>query len=210
MFLKTLRNAFFTGLIILFPLGVTLLFAQFLVKKIGAPLSNIFFFYVDVSVRAFPWVHILLDIISTLLVICIITILGFISRYFFGRMLLAAAEKVVTAVPFIRQVYMTTKQVINTFAEQKKAMFQRCVLVEFPRAGVYSFGFVTSVNKSEIHTKIAESTINVFIPTTPNPTSGFLIFIPKEQAIELSMSIADGMKLVISGGTLVPSEMKPR
>lgn len=205
MFLKTLRNAFFTGLIILFPLGITLLFTQFLVEKVGAPLSNIFFFYVDVSVRALPLVHILLDVISTLLVICLITILGFVSRYFFGKMLLAATERVVTTVPFIRQIYTTTKQVINTFAEQKKAMFQRCVLVEFPRAGIYSFGFVTSVSKSEIHSKVAESAISVFIPTTPNPTSGFLIFVQKEQTIELSMSIADGMKLVISGGTLVPS-----
>ena len=86
----------------------------------------------------------------------------------------------------------------------RKTMFQRVVLVEFPRPGVYSVGFVTSETGGEAQVKTKEQVVNVFVPTTPNPTSGFLVLVPREQLTELEMSVAEGMKLVISGGAVVP------
>ena len=96
------------------------------------------------------------------------------------------------------------KDVSQTILSGKKTMFQRVVLVEFPRPGIYSFGFVTGETKGEAQEKIRETVINVFVPTTPNPTSGFLLLVPREQLIELDMTVAEGLKMVISGGTVVP------
>src|ERR1022692_778229 len=94
--------------------------------------------------------------------------------------------------------------ILITMLSGRKTMFQRVVLVEFPRPGVYSIGFVTSETAGETQVKTKEEVINVFVPTTPNPTSGFLILVPRQQLIDLKMTVAEGMKLVISGGTVVP------
>lgn len=202
--LKSLRNAFITGLIILLPIGVTLIILQFLIKKVGAPTSNLIFFFLDNSLRSQPWVSSLLDVASTLVVFLLITFLGFISRYFLGRILVTTAEYVVLKLPFINTVYNTVKQIVDTFSEQHKAVFQKAVLVEYPRTGIYALGFITSNAKGEVQLKTKADVLNIFVPTTPNPTSGFLLMVPKEEVIELDMSIADCMKLVISGGAVVP------
>jgi uncharacterized membrane protein len=96
------------------------------------------------------------------------------------------------------------KEISHTLLAGQRTMFQRVVLVQFPRPGIYSIGFVTSETEGEVQVRTRETVINVFVPTTPNPTSGFLILVPREQLIELDMTVADGMKMVISGGAVVP------
>jgi uncharacterized membrane protein len=96
------------------------------------------------------------------------------------------------------------KEISQTLLASKRTMFQRVVLVQFPRPGIYSIGFVTSETAGEAQAKTKEIVINVFVPTTPNPTSGFLILVPREQLIDLEMTVGEGMKMVISGGAVVP------
>jgi uncharacterized membrane protein len=96
------------------------------------------------------------------------------------------------------------KEVSSTMFSGKKSAFQRVVLVEFPRPGIYSIGFVTSETAGEAQARTKETVINVFIPTTPNPTSGFLVLVPREQVMELEMTVGEGMKMVISGGAVTP------
>ena len=106
--------------------------------------------------------------------------------------------------PLINLIYNTVKQIVDTFTQQQKAVFQEVVLIEYPRKGVYAIGFLTNRAKGEIQALTGEELVNVFVPTTPNPTSGFLLMLPKESVVSMQMSISDGMKLIISGGAVVP------
>lgn len=205
---KSLRNAFVTGLLILFPLGFTFIVVNFLLRTIGAPASRIFFFFLEPELRQSPWVTPLLDIISTIVVVILITLIGLLSSYFLGRLLVSLTEKLFTKLPFIGSVYNTAKQVVDTFSKEKRALFQKTVLIEFPQKGVYAIAFITSTVKGEPHDRTKQDLVNVFMPTTPNPTSGFFLMIPRNEVIELNMSVTEGMKLIISGGAVMPTDFK--
>lgn len=202
--LKSLRNAFFSGVILLLPLAATIIVVSFLLDKIGAPASKHFFGFIDSSLRDKVWIDMLLNIISTCIIVVIITILGLFSNYFLGKLALRFAERLITSVPFIKVVYNTVKQIVDTFGKENRAVFQEVVLVHYPRKNVYALGFLTSKAKGEVQEKTGQVVVNVFVPTTPNPTSGFLLMVPEDEVIHLDMSLADGMKLIISGGALVP------
>jgi uncharacterized membrane protein len=106
----------------------------------------------------------------------------------------------------IRNVYSLVKSVVDTLSIQGKEKFNRVVLIEFPRKGQYSIAFVTGVTKGEIQELTKEKVVNIYVPTTPNPTSGYLLLVPESEIIPLSMSVEDGMKMIISGGLYTPSE----
>lgn len=202
--LRSLRNAFFTGLVLVLPLGITLIFLNFLLDKLGTRASHVFFGFLDRDFRTLPAVEISLQIISSLVVITLITSLGYFSRFVFGRMILSTMERILDRVPFINSVYRTVKQIVDTFSQQDKAIFQQVVLVEYPRRKCYAVGFLTSTGGGEVQAVTHEHILNVFIPTTPNPTSGYLLMLPEEDVQPLEMSVTDGMKLIISGGAVVP------
>jgi uncharacterized membrane protein len=204
-FLKTIRTAFFSGVILLAPLGVTLLVFSWLVEKIGGRFRNYFFFFLPDTLLDKANLVVLWNLLATIMVILLITLLGFLSRYFIGKFAIGIAERVVRTVPFVNAVYGTVKQIVDTFSTQNRAVFQKVVLVEFPRPGSRAIGFLTNRAKGEIQEKTRENLWNVFVPTTPNPTSGFLVMFPAEQVMELDMTVADGMKIIISGGALVPA-----
>ncbi len=201
---KRFRTSFISGLILLAPIGITYFVFNFLVQKIGAPTSELILllFPGDNWNKNLPiWA---LQIFSTVFVIILITILGWLSQKFIGKFLVNTAEQLLNRLPFINTVYNTVKQIVETFSHQKKAVFQKVVMVEFPRKGTYAIGFLTGEGREEIQIKTDELLYNIFIPTTPNPTSGFLILAPKSQVFELEMPVADGMKFIISGGAVVP------
>jgi uncharacterized membrane protein len=150
-----------------------------------------------------------LYVLAILIVIVLITLLGWFSQRLIGRALLNFFERIVDNVPLVRNVYNTVKQIRDTFVQQEKAVFQKSVLLEYPRKGVWVLGFLTGEGKGEIQHRTEADLLNVFIPTTPNPTSGFLLMVPRDQVHELDMTIADGMKLIISGGAVVPPWRHP-
>jgi uncharacterized membrane protein len=202
--LRGIRNAFITGLFLLAPLGVSVFVVNFLITSIGDPAGKIFFgWFIGPAPKATT--SFFISVVSTIIVVVLITVLGFASQYLIGNWLLRHAESLMLRVPFIGLVYRTTKQIMDTFRQQQKAAFQKVVLIEFPRTGVYAVGFITSTAQGELQQRTAKHVINVFVPTTPNPTSGFLIVTPADEVIELDMSIGDGMKLIISGGAVVPA-----
>lgn len=203
-FLKSLRNAFISGFLLLAPVGVTLFVFDFLIRSLGEPTREIFFFYLSDEVLARPGVLVLLNICATLMVLLLITMLGWFSRLLVGRILVQTFERIVNTVPVAKQVYNTVKQIIDTFSKQSQSVFQQVVMVQFPRKGVYAIGFVTSRGRGEVQHRTEANLVNVFVPTTPNPTSGFLIMVPEDEIILLKMSVPDGMKLIISGGAVVP------
>lgn len=202
---RSLRNAFITGIVVVLPLGVTMIVINFLLERLGTPASHFFFWYLDPEWRSLPAVKFGLESISVLVVFLLITLLGFGSRFVLGRIILNWLEQLLDRVPFINTVYRTVKQIVDTFSTQKKAIFQEVVLLEYPRKRCYVLGFLTNTARGETQEVTGEHIVNVFVPTTPNPTSGFLLMLPEEDITRMQMSIADGMKLIISGGAVVPN-----
>lgn len=203
-FFKSARTAFFAGVILLAPISITLLVFSWLVENIGGRFRSYFFFYLPDQLLEKANLVLLWNFLATLIVLILIAILGYLSRYFFGRYVIGIAERVVRTVPFVNAVYGTVKQIVDTFSTQNRAIFTKVALVEFPRPGVYALGFLTNRVKGEIQGKTDNVFWNVFVPTTPNPTSGFLVMFPESEITELEMTVGDGMKVIISGGALVP------
>ena len=177
---------------------------SFLLEKLGTPASNFFFWYLDPEWRNFPAVELALKMISVVVVFLLITLLGYFSKFFLGRIVLGSLERLLDRVPLINTVYRTVKQIVDTFSQQDKAIFQEVVLIEYPRPRCYVLGFLTGSAKGETQKTTDEHLLNIFVPTTPNPTSGFLLMLPESDVTRLKMSIADGMKVIISGGAVVP------
>lgn len=201
----SLRNAFISGVLMLAPLAITWWVFSALFERVGGSFRDTFFFFVPETLRKHPSLDLVFNILATLIVVILLTALGYVSRYVLGRYFGSLAERFIQRVPGVGNVYNTVKQIVSTFSSQHRQLFSKVVLVEFPRPGVYSIGFLTNKTQGEIQAKAGIELWTVFIPTSPNPTSGFLLLLPKAQITELDMSVGDGMKMIISGGAVVPS-----
>ncbi len=211
--LSSLRSAFLAGIVLLAPIAVTLYVFNILVTTIGGGFRS---FVISVAPPAIvpsallePRQLIFWNIMGTLAVIGFVTLLGYVSRWVLGRFFFNTTDMVIARLPFISTVYNAVKQIVQTFSTQQKAIFQQVVMVEYPRKGVFVLGFLTSTNKGETQHKTEGNLRNIFVPTTPNPTSGFLLMVPEEEIIELEMTVGEGMKLIISGGAVVPPYREP-
>ncbi len=200
-----LRNAFVTGLFLVAPIGVCALVINFLIANVGNPASQIFFGWMEGGPAVSPFGHFVFSALSIFIVVILVTVLGYASHYLFGRWLLRRMELLILRVPIMSQVYRTSKQIVDTFHSQQTSGFDKVVMVEFPRVGLYSIGFITKPVEGEVRTQTGEDFVNVFIPTTPLPTNGFLVICREQELIRLDMSVTDGMKMIISGGAIVPT-----
>lgn len=197
----SLRNAFLSGLLMLAPLAVTWIVFSALFERVGGSFRPLFFPYVPVALQQYAIVW---NILATFIVLILVTALGYVSRYVLGKYFGGLAERFIQTIPGVGHVYNTVKQIVSTFSTQHRQLFSKVVLVEFPRTGVYSIGFLTNKTQGEAQAKVSTELWTVFVPTSPNPTSGFLLLLPKEQITELEMSVGDGMKMIISGGAVTP------
>ena len=205
--IKKLKRFFVTGLVVLLPLGVTFIVIKFLLEKVGQPASTLFFGSWS-NLLDKQWIEIIASIISIFIVIAIITVFGWLSKFFLGKSVLNLTESLIQNIPFINTIYNTVKQIVDTIGKNKQAVFQKAVLVHFPNETMYSIGFLTNRSVGETQDKTQETVCNVFVPTTPNPTSGFLIMVPEDKLIMLDMSVGDAIKLIISGGAVTPETLK--
>lgn len=203
-FLTSLRKAFVAGLVLLTPIAVTIYVFNILISNVGGQFRDYFFFYIPEPLLQRRGLVALWNIAATIKVMILVTVLGFFSRYLIARYFVNLGEKIITSFPFVKTVYGSVKQIVDTFSLQEKAVFQKVVMLEYPRKGTYALGFLTSTAKGETQAKTSADLCNVFVPTTPNPTSGFLLMVPKDDVIELEMSVGEGMKVIISGGAVVP------
>jgi uncharacterized membrane protein len=204
--LAKLRTAFFTGLMLLAPLAVTVIVFVWLVSQVGGTFRNFFFLWVPAEWLGNPRLALVWDILSTTIVIVFITTLGLVSRWVLGRYFGEVGERFIQGIPGIGAFYNAVKQIVQTFGAENRAAFSKVVLIEFPRAGCYAIGFLTNNSGGEASGHTGRDLVSVFVPTTPNPTSGFLVLVPRDEARELSMSVRDGMKFIISGGAVLPGE----
>ena len=205
-FCRRIRNVFITGLLITLPIALTWFILQFLLNNFDA-LSPVF---TNILIRLgapipegyrIPF----LGLVVTLLIVLIV---GWLTTNFFGKKVFQIGELLIEKIPFVRRIYKGSKQVVSSIAEADTSAFRKVVLIEFPRRGLLAIGFVTGESRGEVQELTRENMLNVFVPTMPNPTSGFLIFSPPEGLTEVSMTIEEGIKYVVSGGLVTPPVLK--
>ncbi len=204
--LHRVRNYFLTGLVVTAPLAITTYLVWSFIGTIDGWITPLIpHRFNPETYLGFPFPG-----LGLILVIVVLTILGALTANIFGRFLLRTGEKMLARMPIVRSIYSTLKQIFETVVSSNSTSFQDVVLVEYPRPGLWAIGFVSAVNRSEIQRKIDGNIINVFLPTTPNPTSGFLLFSRKEDLIYLDMTVDEGVKYVISAGLVSPQELRER
>jgi uncharacterized membrane protein len=142
--------------------------------------------------------------VAFLLAVCLICAVGVLTQYYIGKRMIVWVDTLLMHVPFLNKIYSATKQVNVALNSGNKESFKTVVLIEFPCPGTYSLGFLTSEEHTEVQSKVREKIVSVFVPATPNPTSGFLLFMPESKVTKLDMSVADGIKYIISLGSIVP------
>ena len=200
--LARLRTYFLTGIVVSAPVGITIwliwLFVAF-VDDTVVPLIPDAYNPSDVIGVSVPG-------IGVIVVLLVVTIIGFLVTNFFGRFMIKLGENMVSRVPVVRTIYGVLKQIFDAVLAQSEGAFREVILIEYPRKGIWVLGFVTSNTLGEIRRVMADEMVNVFLPTTPNPTSGFLLFVPRKDCITLNMTVEEGVKLVISGGIVSPPD----
>ena len=199
--LVTFRNAFLSGALLLAPLVVTIWAFRSIVDAVGGTFRPLYEDYLPESLQRIPFFW---DLIATGAVVLLITALGYLSNYVFGKYFLSIGERAIQRIPGIGAVYHSVKQIVANFGTQNRNLFNKVVLIEYPRRGIWTLGFLTNKAQGEAQAHVGTDTWTVFVPTTPNPTSGFLLLLPRSEIVELEMSVGDGMKMVISGGAIVP------
>jgi len=205
--LNKVKTNFFTGLAVVFPLVVTLVVVFWLFNTI-AGLTNVIFYifpipkdlvYKDFSTKTVHWYWSLISLTTS---VFLISLLGNFARNYLGKKFFKILDDLLLRVPLLNKVYTTIKQVNDSFSSSNRSSFKQVVLVEYPKENSFSIGFVTSEGTKDMAQKSGEKLVGVFIPTTPNPTSGFLIYVPENKALKLNMSVAEGIRCIISLGSL--------
>ena len=201
-----IRNVFITGLLITLPIALTWFILQFLLNNFDA-LSPVFtHMLIQLGAPITEGYRIpFLGLVVTLLIVLTV---GWFTTNFFGKKLFELGELLIEKIPFVRRIYKGSKQVVSSIAEADTSAFRKVVLIEFPRRGLLAIGFVTGESLGEVQQVTQANMLNVFVPTMPNPTSGFLIFSPPEELTEVSMTIEEGIKYVVSGGLVTPPVLK--
>ena len=195
-----LRTYLLAGIVLTAPIGITIYlavaFVQFVDERMVALLPPE---YDPLRYRPFdiPGLGVLALLVALLLI-------GFIATHLFGRTLLRLGERIIDRVPVVRSVYGALKQIFETVFADSSSSFREVVLVEYPRRGVWALGFITGPTRGEARERIDGDPVNIFMPTTPNPTSGLLLFVPRKDVVHLDMSVEDGMKMLISAGIVTP------
>jgi len=198
---NTIKKIFLTGIVALIPIGVTVYVLFFIVKMMGK-LMNI------IPPRYQPDQLLSLHIpgLDILITIVLIFIIGLITKSYIGNKVVGWGEFILGKIPIVRTIYNGVKILVEAIFGEKSESFKRVVLIEYPRKGLYSIAFVTGIAKGEVQEKTAQRCINIFLPTTPNPTSGFYLMVPEADAINLDMTVDEAFTLIISGGVFTPRE----
>ncbi len=201
--LQRLRTYFLTGLVVASPVGITIYLALAFIDLIDRNIKPL----IPVAYNPETYLPFPLPGIGLVFLFFMLTILGFLAANFLGKSLIRVGEKILNRMPIIRSVYNTLKQIFETVISEDAVSFQHVVLVEYPRKGIWAIAFISGENTGEVQTKMQDDVVNVFLPTTPNPTSGFLLFVPRKDVIYLDMTPDEGAKYVISAGLVDPGRL---
>lgn len=210
-FFPTTRKAFFTGLFVCLPVTLTAYIIVWLVNAMASPARGILKAFLDLCGMNIPQGDPVFNggvtVVAAVCVALFLVLIGLISRYVFGKWFLNSLDRFLQRVPMVRPVYISIKQIIDTFSVGKKQTFSQVVLVEFPRRESWTLAFITHEKTTQLCTLTGKKLVHVFVPTTPNPTGGYMIFLPAESVVPLDISVAEAMKMIVSGGAVVPEKI---
>jgi len=190
-----IRNNFIAGIVVLIPIGIILYLTLAIVKVSSKILPK--------EINPNNYLPYNIPGIEIIIALILITLIGWLSLSFIGKKLLNIFDNILNKIPILRTIYSAFSQMLDTFTKSKTNK-QNVVLVEYPRKGTWAVGFATNKNTGEIKNKIGQEVVNVFVPTTPNPTSGFLLMFPKEDVIYLDITFEQASKFIVSAGSTNP------
>ncbi len=203
-FFHRLRTYFLTGIVVTAPIAITIYLTYIFVDFVDANITPL------IPARYNPETYLPFGVpgLGVLIAVIFLILIGFLTANFLGRSFLKFGERIVARMPVVRSIYNALKQIMETVLAQSSTSFREVVLVEYPRRGLWAVAFVTSEAEGQVSSTAADDdkVISVFLPTTPNPTSGFLLFVPKKDLKFLDMTVEEGVKLVISAGMIWPKE----
>ena len=209
--IKGFKATFFAGLVVLVPSALTVFVVwklfQWLDSLLSKPALRLLesLLQIDSGLSQLPGI----GLIALLLLILIV---GAVTGNYLGRKLLQLGDYIILKIPVVRHIYSTFQQISQSFFSNRSETFKRAVMFEYPRSGIYSIGFITQDTRGHVQDQLTAHNggdcYSIFLPTTPNPTSGYLLFVPKDQIISLNITIEEALKLIISGGSVTPEMAK--
>ena len=201
--LAKIKNYFLTGVLVSAPVFITFWIVFSLVKFFDQLITPLIPYYIN------PNYYLPRDVpgLGLIILVTLLVFIGFITASFFGSLILRKTESLITKIPLIKAFYKTIKQIIETIFKNNSNAFRDVVLLEYPRKGLWVLGFTTGEVKGAVKNKINQQLVNVFVPTTPNPTSGFLLMVPKSQLKYLNTKVDDAIKTIVSAGII---DLKPK
>ena len=203
---RQLRNYFATGLLVLVPVVVTIYILIRLFVFLDGLLGNLIGGFLGALFGTGGELRI--PGLGLVALVLLILLTGAVARNYVGHKVIELGDQIITRVPLVNRIYLTVQQISKAFFAEKREFFKRAVLIEYPRKGLYCIAFFTQDTRGEIQEHVEEDLVGVFVPTTPNPTSGFFLFVPRSDVIELEMPIEEALTLVISGGAVLPEERR--
>ena len=199
-----LRASFLTGIVVIAPVALTV----WLVWAIMGWVDSVVLPLVPYNLRPEKYIGINLRGVGVIIFLIFTIVVGWIAKGLIGKSMISFAESLVERMPVVRTIYSGVKQIAETVFAQSERSFEKACLIQYPRKGIWAIGFISTTAKGEVANRADTSgdLMSIFLPTTPNPTSGFLLFLPKEDVIELEMSVEEAAKLVISAGLVYPDQ----
>jgi uncharacterized membrane protein len=200
-----LRAYFLAGILVTAPVAITLYLAWAVINLIDTAVSQL----IPATYNPENYLPFSVPGLGVVIVLVALTLTGALTAGVIGRLVVRAGESVLARMPVVRGVYAATKQIMETVLANQSAAFREVVLLEYPRRGIWTIGFISGTTQGEVRDLTGEEVVNVFVPTTPNPTSGFLLFVPRTDLRVLEMTVEEGIKMVVSGGIVAPPDRRP-
>lgn len=197
-----MRTYLLAGILVTAPISITIYVTWAFLNVLDEKITPL----IPVTYNPNTYLPFSLPGLGLIIAVVFFTLVGFVARNYFGRVFVQMYEYVLARVPVINNLYGAIKQIFETVMASQSDAFKEVVMFEYPRKGLWVMGFVTGRTKGEVQSLTKNETVNVFVPTTPNPTSGFLLFVPKKDLTYMKMSVEEGIKMIVSGGIITPPE----
>ena len=205
--LGKLRAYFFAGILVMAPIAVTIALALWFIDFVDSQIVPLIPAHWNPNTYIQDYFGITLSVpgVGVIVLVIVITLVGALTAGFLGRFLIRTGENIVNRMPVVRSIYSASKQILETVFRDQSEAFREAVLVEYPRRNLWTIGFITGRTTGEVQHRTPEDVVNVYVPTTPNPTSGFLLYVPEQDLIPLDMPVDEAVKMVISVGMVTPA-----
>lgn len=199
-----LRNYLLAGILVTAPFAITIYLGLLFVNFVDGKITPL------IPPRYNPETYLPFGVpgLGLLVLFLCLIVVGWLTPGILGRQVVRLGERMLSGMPVIRSIYGATKQIVETIMSRQKNAFREVVLFEYPRRGSWALGFITGITEGEVQSITTDDTVNVFLPTTPNPTSGYLLFVPRKELVILDMTVEEGIKMVISGGIVTPPDRR--